>query len=141
MNTHMTIGAMARLTAISEKTIRFYEESGILPPAGRTESGYRLYTSGDVRRLRLIRRARSLGISLRDIKELVHLAFGSSCLSFEHRLMQLIDLRLDDVEREVQALDRQRQSLLSLRETLADTDESLHACKADECECCRFIDR
>jgi DNA-binding transcriptional MerR regulator len=104
----MTIGAAARLTEISEKTIRFYEEAGILPPTGRTESGYRLYTANDVRRLRLIRRARALGVSLRDIKDLVSLAFARSCLNFEERLIELIDLRLATVEKEIAALEAQR---------------------------------
>lgn len=137
----MTIGAVARLTKISEKTIRFYEEAGVLPPTERTEGGYRLYTSGDVRRLRLIRRARRLGVSLRDITDLVSLAFGSSCQTFEQRLVQIIDLRLTIVQGEILALQEQRQELLQLRQTLGDPDDTTQSCKADECECCRFIDR
>lgn len=137
----MTIGAVARLTLISEKTIRFYEQSGILLPPERTEGGYRLYAPGDVRRLRLIRRASRLGVALREIKDLVRVAFTDSCLTFEQRLLRLIDLRLAVVQEEILALEGQQKELLELRETLADSDEATQACKADECECCRFIDR
>jgi MerR family transcriptional regulator, Zn(II)-responsive regulator of zntA len=137
----MTIGAVARLTLIPEKTIRFYEESGILPPPERTESGYRLYSSEDVRRLRLIRRASRLGVALRDIKDLVRLAFADSCLTFEQRLLRLIDVRLAAVQEEITALQLQQKELLQLRESLAEADEATQGCRADECQCCRFIDK
>lgn len=141
MNTPSTIGAVARLTLTSEKTIRFYEEAGILPAPERTEGGYRLYSVDDVRRLRLVRRARRLGLALRDIKDLVRVAFADNCLTFEQGLTRLIDLRLAAVREEISALAEQQKELLQLRETLAGPDPSTQACRAGECECCRFIDR
>ena len=60
-----TIGGAARAAGVSVPTVRFYESQGLLSPAPRSEGGYRLYSASDVLRLKLIRRARSLGLALR----------------------------------------------------------------------------
>jgi Cu(I)-responsive transcriptional regulator len=70
----MTIGALAAATETSAETIRYYERAGVLPAPARRDSGYRLYGPGDVERLRFIRRARELGFSLEQVRELVGLA-------------------------------------------------------------------
>ena len=65
------IGELARLTGVPIKTIHFYEDAGLLPPAQRAENGYRLYEMDDVQRLRFIRTVRSLDISLDDLRQFV----------------------------------------------------------------------
>jgi MerR family copper efflux transcriptional regulator len=67
------IGRTARETGISVKMIRHYEAVGLLPKAIRTRSNYRVYGANDVHTLRFIKRARTLGFSMADIKELVGL--------------------------------------------------------------------
>lgn len=69
----MTIGEAARLSGISAKMIRYYEETGLLPKAKRTASGYRHYTEQDVHTLRFIRQSRNLGFSMAKIKALLAL--------------------------------------------------------------------
>ena|SRR5579883_42163 len=101
MTTHLTIGAVARRADVPAKTIRFYEEAGVLPEAERSESGYRRYTEDDVRRIRLIRRARILGLGLREIKALADLAFAESCRTFEAELLRMIDRRLVEIDRTI----------------------------------------
>ena len=64
MNTRLTSGQLGKLTGVPPKTIRYYEEAGILPLPERSESRYRLYSETDVRRLELIRRARALDMTL-----------------------------------------------------------------------------
>jgi len=56
-----SIGQLARRTGIPVRTIRFWSDAGVLPPSGRTESGYRLYDAEDVARLELVRTLRDLG--------------------------------------------------------------------------------
>jgi Cu(I)-responsive transcriptional regulator len=69
----MDIGRAAKESGVSIKMIRHYEAIGLLPPAARTLANYRVYGPNDVHVLRFIKRARTLGFSMDDIKELVGL--------------------------------------------------------------------
>ena len=69
----MNIGEVAKISGVSAKMIRKYEESGLIPKAKRNVSGYRSYSENDVHSFRFIKTARSLGFSLKDIKELLSL--------------------------------------------------------------------
>jgi DNA-binding transcriptional MerR regulator len=62
------IGELARQAGISPDTLRFYEREGLLRPSGRSEGGYRLYEAEAVQRLRFIKQAQALGLSLGEIK-------------------------------------------------------------------------
>lgn len=70
MTNRLTIGALSRRTGVPIKAIRFYEARGVIPAPARTEAGYRLYSPADVRRLRLVRRARLMGLALPEVKVL-----------------------------------------------------------------------
>jgi len=74
----MSIGQAAGASGVSAKMIRYYEQTGLVPPAERLESGYRVYTDADVHRLRFIRRARDLGFSLAEIDDLLNLWHDTS---------------------------------------------------------------
>ena len=69
----MNIGQASQQAGIAAKMIRYYESIGLLPQADRRESGYRDYSGEDVSRLKFLRRARSLGFSVQQIKELMRL--------------------------------------------------------------------
>ena len=69
----MNIGEAARASGVSAKMIRHYEEAGIVPKPGRSLSNYRRYDANDVHRLRFVKRARELGFSMAEIKELLGL--------------------------------------------------------------------
>ena len=69
----MHIGELAEKTGLSQRTLRHYDEIGLLTASGRTEGGFRLYTDADLSRLLLIRRMKPLGFSLEDMIELLRI--------------------------------------------------------------------
>lgn len=69
----MRIGELANEAGLSPKTIRYYEEIGVLPEPERTPSGYRDYGHGAVERLRFVRAAQSIGLTLGEIREILSL--------------------------------------------------------------------
>jgi Hg(II)-responsive transcriptional regulator len=69
----LSIGELARKGEVHLETIRFYEREGLMPPPPRKLSGHRAYAPDDVRRLRFIRRAQTLGFTLSEIRELLAL--------------------------------------------------------------------
>jgi DNA-binding transcriptional MerR regulator len=68
---HMQIGEVANRTGLSLRTIRYYEEMGLVVPSTRTAGGFRLYTDNDVARLQLIKRMKPLDFSLEETKDLL----------------------------------------------------------------------
>ncbi len=108
MNTH-TIGQAAAASGISRKMIRYYEETGLLPPARRSESGYRYYSAEDIRRLQFIRRARDMGFSLERIGRL--LGFWQD----EHRhsadVKALAQQYIDELDDRIQQMQAMRNEL------------------------------
>jgi Hg(II)-responsive transcriptional regulator len=70
----MKIGELARQADVAIDTVRYYERQGLLPAPERTRSGYRTYAAEDVARLRFVRRAKMLGFTLEEIRELLALS-------------------------------------------------------------------
>src|SRR5439155_1495502 len=107
----LTIGRLARSAGMPAKTIRYYEEVGVLPRPPRTAAGYRQYTEDSVQRLLLIRRARALGVSLQHLKGLVVALDGGSRGALRPRLRELIRAHLGDVQRRIGELEMLRRQL------------------------------
>lgn len=103
------IGSVAKESGVPIKTIRYYEELGLLQSLGRTEGGFRLFNTDVLERLHFIKRAQSLGLHLSEIKEFlqVHDAGELPC--------DQIKIKLED---KVKAIDEQIQQLLILRQEL-----------------------
>ncbi len=72
----MRIGEVAELTSLSFRTLRHYDEIGLVTPSARTEGGFRLYTESDVARLMVVRRMKPLGYSLEEMSEVLAVVAG-----------------------------------------------------------------
>jgi MerR family copper efflux transcriptional regulator len=113
----MTIGEAAARSRVSPKTIRFYEQAGIIRPAARGENHYRVYTDDDVQTLRFVQRARALGFPLKDVAELLELYRDRRRASREVKKLAL---------KHVAALDRKLAELTAVRRAIAMLAERCH---------------
>jgi DNA-binding transcriptional MerR regulator len=116
----LKIGELARQTGLSIKTIRYYERRGLLESPPRTEGGYRLYGPEEVARLRFIQRAKLLGLTLEEIRELVELAARCNEGEIVPRLKEVLRAKLEETERKMAELSAFRQNLLYYRERAED---------------------
>lgn len=107
----LTIGQVAKATGVAAKTIRYYEQIGVLPAPSRTASGYRKYDQPDVERLRFISRARSLGLPLQRLKVLTSTLNGPTRPALRPRLLTLVQEQLAAVQRQIDDLGLLRQQL------------------------------
>src|SRR5215203_4073941 len=98
------IGDLARITGLSIKTIRYYERRGLLEPAARSEAGYRLYGPEEVARLQFVQRAKLLGLTLEEIRELVELAARCNEGEIMPHLEDVLDAKLGETERKIKEL-------------------------------------
>ncbi|MFV3383792.1 MULTISPECIES: Cu(I)-responsive transcriptional regulator [Pseudomonas] len=107
----MNIGQAARSSGLSTKMIRYYESIGLLKPAVRSDSGYRLYQPDDLHTLAFIKRSRDLGFSLEEVAKLLTL--------WQDRQRASADVKALAMQH-IDALNKRIEELVSLRDTLSD---------------------
>ena len=123
------IGELAQASGASTKTIRYYEQIELLPPAQRAENGYRLYSAEDVERLRFIRRARSLGFTLNDLKEVLALRDrGEAPCPYVLQLLVKQATEIEERLRELLALQEDLQALIRRANRLSNNGVELKDC-------------
>ncbi len=106
----LTIGQVAKSTGVAARTIRFYEAAGVLAAPRRTGAGYRQYSEDGVQQLLFVRRARALGLSLRDLKTLLAALDGGVSGPVRPRVREVVRAHLSAVQaqiRELGQLERQ----------------------------------
>lgn len=109
----MRIGEMARRTGVAPSALRYYEDAGLLVPAGRTEAGYRLYGETALGRLAFIRRAQALGLTVRELHDLIN-APSLTADADRERVRHLVAHKLDEADRRLQELEELREQLEEL---------------------------
>jgi DNA-binding transcriptional MerR regulator len=118
------IGSVAKESGVPIKTIRYYEELGLLKAVGRTEGGYRLFNSDIFARLNFIKRAQSLGLSLTEIKEFLDVHDGGDLPC--DRVKNKLEDKLSEIERQIQQLQLLKlelKGLLSGWDSIPETHE------------------
>lgn len=126
----MNIGAAAEITGVPAKTIRYYEEIGLILPARRSENGYRNYADGDIQILRFIQRARRLGFSVRDVESLLTLWQDKGRASADVKKLAL--KHIDEVEKRIEEMQ-------SIRETLIHLTRKCHGNDRPDCPIIRGL--
>ncbi len=108
----MNISQAAKKSGVPAKTIRYYESIDLIPEAGRTASGYRVYTDKDVERLRFIQHARGLGFAVKDVADLLALWQDRARASAD--VKALAARRVEDIDRKITELQSMRDTLTHL---------------------------
>jgi DNA-binding transcriptional MerR regulator len=116
------IGELATEVGLTTKAIRYYESIGLLEEPARTPSGYRIYGTGAVERLRFVREAQATGLSLAEIGSILEIKSegGQSC----SHTRALLEQHLQDLDRQIIRLQVAREELARLAERAADLDPS-----------------
>lgn len=114
------VGKAAAAAGVSAKAVRLYEAKGLLPPAPRTEAGYRLYTDHDIDTLRFIRQAKALGLSLTEIRDVLDLRRAGT-VPCRH-VVALLDQRVREVDATIAELRQLRRTLTDTRARHHDDD-------------------
>lgn len=108
----VNIGQAAKLSGVNAKLIRHYESIGVVPRAMRTDAGYRVYTESDVHILVFVRRARDLGFSMKEIKQLVGLWRNKKRASSDVRALAMGHIK--DLEEKIGELEAMTRTLRTL---------------------------
>ena len=141
MERKLTIGQLAELAGVPRKTIRYYEEVGVLPPPERSDARYRLYSDIDVRRVELVRRARALDMGLAEVRELVEWASTGSCNDFQERFREVLRRKLEEVDHRIADLEHLKQDLQRLEAHFIESEKEVKAdhtvleCSPETCTC------
>ncbi|WP_028465439.1 Cu(I)-responsive transcriptional regulator [Nisaea denitrificans] len=123
----MQIREVEQSAGLPAKTIRYYEEIGLVRP-NRQDNGYRIYSTEDVHRLRFLQRARGLGFSIEDCRALLSLYDETGRESADVRA--IAEAHLDEIDRKIRELKGMRQTLAHL----------VHACHGDDRPDCPILD-
>ncbi|CAM2949272.1 MULTISPECIES: Cu(I)-responsive transcriptional regulator [Vibrio] len=124
----MNIGSVAKLTGLSSKSIRLYEDKGVISSPNRSEAGYREYSEQHIQELNLVSRAKNAGFSLAECKEFVELAHNPERKSRE------VKAKAQEKLKEVEVKIRQ------LKEIEKQLKSWVNACPGDEGSDCPIIE-
>ncbi len=123
----MKIGEFARKLGVSTDTLRYYEKHGLLTPSSRSQSGYRIYTDTEIKQMSFILRAKNVGFSLSEIKELLQIKIHKdqhSCHEVKEMTLQKRDL----VAQRIEELTRFYDSLSLLAKKCCGGEEPAENC-------------
>ena len=131
--TKVRIGELADAAGTTTKTLRFYEDQGLVPPAGRTPAGYRDYTPDTLARVDFIHRGRAAGLTLAQIRQILDIRDRGQA-PCEH-VRDLLDVRLAELEEQIGQLLELRDTITQLRDRADDVEPE--TCTANQV--CRYL--
>jgi len=129
----MRIGELARIVGTTTNTLRFYEAQSLLAEADRTSAGYRDYPGEAINRVDFIRRAKSAGLTLAQIREILQIRDRGQA-PCDH-VRDVLDVRLADLDAQIGQILALRDTLIGLRNQAADPEPA--TCAPDQI--CRYL--
>ncbi len=120
----LTIGRVAKATGLGVETIRYYEREKLILPPARSDSGYRHYDESAIERIEFIIRAKALGFTLHEIKELLNLHDDpdTTCADFKARAEQ----KISQIQQKINALQEMRENLSQVTEACPGDSRDAH---------------
>ena len=116
----LSIGELSRKLEMSQRTIRYYEEIGLLNSIKSVEGGRRIYTEKDLRRLKLIKRLKIMGMTLSEMQELESMwSYEKSNEKLLRRLLELLNNHLKRLDDRIADLDILRHEILEYQERIS----------------------
>ncbi|MDE3135300.1 MAG: MerR family DNA-binding transcriptional regulator [Acidobacteriota bacterium] len=135
MGKRLTVSTLAREAGVSTRAIRYWESLGLLPRASRTHTGYRVFPPKAEDYVRFIRKSKAIGLSLREMREVLRLARAGQCPCKE--VMRWTEERMRNIESEIQSLS---ETLARLKRATREWQRSAN-CSPEECgEVCTLIE-
>lgn len=110
----LRVSAVAKQADVPARTVRFYADIGLLRPIARGENGYRFFGEDAVERVHLLRRAVSLGVPLKEIKDVMDIAETSDCADAHRAFAQALRIRIGAIEQQMRELSSMRSQLVDL---------------------------
>jgi DNA-binding transcriptional MerR regulator len=132
--TTFRIAEVAERTGVPATTLRYYEDIGLLAPAGRKPNGYRAYSERDVERLRFITRAKQLDLTLDDLRDLVTAWDAENCGDVQDRMARVVTDRLEQTQTRLADLMALAAQLQAAAARLATAEKHAGPC-SDGCAC------
>jgi MerR family mercuric resistance operon transcriptional regulator len=122
----MTRGEVAEKAGVNPETLRYYERKELIPKPPRSDGGFRLYDDSYVDRLRFIRRAKDLGFTLAEIKDLLELRVDDEATCRDVKVQA--DEKIDEVEEKIRVLQRIHEALTQLAAACEDSQGPTSEC-------------
>lgn len=136
-NKQLTVGRLAKLTGLSAKSIRYYEQEKLIPKASRSSAGYRLYSPTIIKRLKFIQKAKAIGFSLDDVRRILDLFDrGRPCCD---KVFEWSERRLRELDEQIQFLSSLKARLMRYRREWE--VEGKGRARVPEAEICGLIEK
>jgi MerR family transcriptional regulator, copper efflux regulator len=116
MEKELTIGQVAEKVGLTTKTIRYYESCGVIKPLTRQNNSYRYFSERDVERLILVKRARKLGLSLSEIKNIVSECIDKGCLEARQYVADKVPDYIAKIETQIAELKTLKKQLMFMQD-------------------------
>src|SRR5512139_3472530 len=118
---HQQIGELSRSLGVTTRTLRLYEQLGLIDPPQRTEGGIRYYTRDDIRRIKFVLKVKQLGLSLRQMQELAEI-YGQTKMPNRNmpRLIEILDAHTDAIHRKIGKLSSLARDIAEYRKRIVE---------------------